>query len=254
MTLKLFQKGFNYSQDGQGNRLVYHLQGCNMTCPWCANPEGMPMEGATIREAGKSPRLSCKAYETEEILREAVSCVPMFFDGGGVTFSGGEATCQFEALKEVLTELQKAGIHTAVETNGTHRRLPELFPCIDQLIMDCKHWDEEQHRKYTGVPFSVVYANLKEAAAKHPRVDIRTPLIGGVNDSEEDVAHFLDLYEELSGPNVTFELLKYHEYGRKKWEECGWTYAMDEKAHVTVEQMKDFQEKVRGRGLTYKKS
>ena len=89
MTLKLFQKGFNYSQDGQGNRLVYHLQGCNMTCPWCANPEGMPMEGAMIREAGKSPRLSCKVYETEEILREAVSCVPMFFDGGGVTFSGG---------------------------------------------------------------------------------------------------------------------------------------------------------------------
>ena len=29
---------------------------------------------------------------------------------------------------------------------------------------------------------------------------------------------------------------------------------MDEKAHVTVEQMKDFQEKIRGRGLTYKKS
>ena len=44
--IRIFQKGFNYSQDGQGNRLVYHLQGCNMKCPWCANPEGMKMEGA----------------------------------------------------------------------------------------------------------------------------------------------------------------------------------------------------------------
>ena len=41
MKLTLFQKGFNYSQDGPGNRLVYHLFGCNMRCPWCANPEGI---------------------------------------------------------------------------------------------------------------------------------------------------------------------------------------------------------------------
>ena len=45
MTLKIFQRGFNYSQDGQGNRLVYHLQGCNLLCPWCANPEGMDGNG-----------------------------------------------------------------------------------------------------------------------------------------------------------------------------------------------------------------
>ena len=45
MNLKIFQKGFHYAQDGQGNRLVYHLQGCNMKCKWCANPEGMKMEG-----------------------------------------------------------------------------------------------------------------------------------------------------------------------------------------------------------------
>ena len=41
MTIEYFQKGFNYNQDGPGNRLVYHLAGCNMRCPWCSNPEGV---------------------------------------------------------------------------------------------------------------------------------------------------------------------------------------------------------------------
>ena len=254
MVLKIFQKGFNYSQDGQGNRLVYHLQGCNMKCRWCANPEGMPAGGAMIREKDKSPRLSYEEHPVDEVYEEILSCKPMFFDGGGVTFSGGEATMQFGALKELLKRLKEAGIHTAIETNGTHARLEELFPYVDQLIMDCKHWDEGKHLQYTGVPFSLVYENLKKAAREHPRLDIRTPLIGGVNDSPEDVEHFLNLFEELKGPNVTFELLKYHEFGKKKWEECGWDYEMTEKAHVTVEQIKDFTEKIEKRGRQYRKS
>ena len=43
MNIKYFQKGFNYSQDGPGNRLIIHLQGCNLHCPWCSNPEGMTL-------------------------------------------------------------------------------------------------------------------------------------------------------------------------------------------------------------------
>ena len=65
MKLKIFQKGFNYSQDGEGNRLIIHLQGCNMKCPWCSNPEGMPLEGVLfvekewLKESGKVVHLDC---------------------------------------------------------------------------------------------------------------------------------------------------------------------------------------------------
>lgn len=46
--MQIFQKGFNYSQDGPGNRLVYHLTGCNMRCPWCSNPECMETGGENL--------------------------------------------------------------------------------------------------------------------------------------------------------------------------------------------------------------
>lgn len=291
MVLKIFQKGFNYSQDGQGNRLVYHLQGCNMNCKWCANPEGMKMNGViytdkdwiadelcpkgavkdgkldrtvcnvcedkeclSVKYKSKGIRLSYEERAVEDVYDEIVRSSPMFYDGGGVTFTGGEATMQFEALKELLVRLKDAKIHTAIETNGSNPRLPELFPYIDQLIMDCKHWDSEKHKKYTGVSMDIVLRNLRKAAKGHEKVDIRVPLIGGVNDSEEDMENFVSLFKSLGGDNVTFEILKYHEFGRDKWKECGWTYEMGDDAHVTLEQIKHFRGMIINEGLNYKKS
>ena len=120
MELKVFGKGFNYSQDGPGNRLVYHLKGCNMHCPWCSNPEGMHPEKGDYY-----------TVTAEELLSEAIISKPMFFDDGGVTFTGGEATLQFEALSSLLSKLKEAGISTAIETNGTAKNLPLLFDKLD---------------------------------------------------------------------------------------------------------------------------
>lgn len=289
--VRIFQKGFNYSQDGQGNRLVYHLQGCNMECAWCANPEGMRMEGVLCTDKewlddtlcprgavqgkslnrsmckdcpskeclnskykNKGIRLSYEEYTTEEIFEEICRSKPMFYDGGGVTFTGGEATMQYHALKELLIRLKEAGIHTAIETNGSHPKLCELFPWIDQLIMDCKHWDSEQHKRYTGVPFDMTLRNLKKAAELHGHLDIRIPLIGRVNNSEEDMRNFAMLFREIGGEHVTYEVLKYHEFGKNKWKECGWIYTMTEEAHVTVDEVRKFRNILSENGLVCKKS
>ena len=90
MTIEYFQKGFNYNQDGPGNRLVYHLAGCNMRCPWCSNPEGVA--------AGRPGN---RREDVEKIAEAVIAAKPMFFDGGGLTLTGGEATVQFDAVKEV---------------------------------------------------------------------------------------------------------------------------------------------------------
>ena len=147
--MRIFQKGFNYSQDGPGNRLVYHIAGCNMSCLWCANPEGMKVLDAH------------KEYLSGEIVKEAISCKPMFFDGGGVTFTGGEATLDADALIEVLSSLKQNGIHTAIETNGTSERLLEILEYVDYLIMDFKHFDSEKLKSYTGCDGDAVKASVK---------------------------------------------------------------------------------------------
>lgn len=238
MKLRIFQKGFNYSQDGPGNRLVYHLQGCNLRCPWCSNPEGLASGGGTEHTAA-------------ELADYADSCRMMFFDGGGVTLTGGEVTMQFDAVRELLTLLKERGIHTAIETNGIHRRLPELYPLIDHLIMDCKHYDTEKHRTVTGVSNELTLRNIRAAIESGHSPALRIPLIGGFNADHEDAAGFAALFRELGLPGRgSVELLPYHEYGKEKYARLGMDYTMTDNARVTAEQLAYFTRILRDTGIT----
>ena len=216
MTIEYFQKGFNYGQDGPGNRLVYHLAGCNMRCPWCSNPEGM--------EAGRAGN---RIESVTQIAEAVLSAKPMFFDGGGLTLTGGEATLQLDAVKELLSLVRAASVHTALETNMTHLRLPELLPLLDLLIADFKHPDEAAHRRHTGVSGEIVRQNLALAAVSDVDLLIRIPLIHGVNDDDASLSGFLEALAPFAG-RAQVEVLRYHEYGKDKWKSLGLPYRMED--------------------------
>lgn len=224
MRLSIFQKGFNYGQDGPGNRLVYHLQGCNFRCPWCANPESLDAAGA------------CLSVDVHEVLNEIRRSRALFIDGGGVTFTGGEPTLQFGALKFLLKALRDEGIHTAMETNASSPRLPALFPLVDHLIMDIKHPFAEQHAQYMGFPIDPVRKNICAALHAHPDVLLHIPLINGYNASPEDARGFAQVLSAMKAPRIHCEILRYHEYGRDKWKALGLPYRVSN-GHVTDAQV-----------------
>jgi pyruvate formate lyase activating enzyme len=262
MHLKIFKKGFNFGQDGPGNRLVLHLQGCNLRCPWCANPEGLAPEGSLLvrpekllenvcpsgaihqhtldrekcqtcshksclyENKNEGLQFSCQTLPVEVLFEEILSARSLFFDGGGVTFSGGEPTLQFAALKALLFKLKEAGIHTAVETNATHPNLPELFPLLNLLMIDFKHYDAERHLQWTGGHNQGIKNNLIKAIKKHPNVWVRIPLINGFNAHPKFIPGFIDFFRPLDVKHVRFEFLNYHEYGKIKWEQCGLPYTV----------------------------
>ena len=200
--MRIFGKGFNFSQDGPGNRLVYHLSGCNMHCPWCSNADGLSAN------AGKE-------YSTKEILSECISCKAMFFSGGGVTFTGGEATLQHDELLLLLQKLKNVGINTALETNGTSQYLFELLDFVDYLIMDFKHYDGEILKEYTGIGIEQIKKNYENNCNSGRQQHIRIPLINGVNT---DLPHkFAEYFSSFDTSNTEFEFLPYHEYGKEKW-------------------------------------
>ena len=219
--MKIFFKGFNFSQDGPGNRLVYHLQGCNMRCPWCSNPEGMSLDGG-------------EEYSVAEILEECKRSRAMFFSGGGVTFTGGEATMQHDELTELLKELRNVGIHTAIETNGTSPGLPQIQAYVDYLMMDFKHYDADAFLKFTGVKIDTLIQNYEYLCGIGRQLHVRTPLINRINaDNPEKFAAYFSRFDTSC---VVFELLPYHEYGREKWK----TEYQIQDGFVSVEQIERF--------------
>lgn len=228
--MKIFGKGFNFAQDGPGNRLVYHLSGCDMRCIWCSNPDGMEMT------AGKE-------YTTEQIINECKSSRMMFFSGGGVTFTGGEATLQADELITVLKALRNEGINTALETNGTGERLSEITEFVDYLIMDFKHFDSAELQKYTGVGNEIIKKNFEENCKKGRQQHIRIPLINGINAYSPE--KYAEYFSGFDTSNTVFEFLSYHEYGKDKWKS---EYKV-KNGFITEEILKDFKDTFTRYGL-----
>lgn len=159
----------------------------------------------------------------DEILRSR----PMFFSGGGVTFTGGEPTLQFDELLTILKTVKENGINTALESNASHPRLPELFPYIDHLMLDIKHPCDALHNKIVKLGNETIIKNIS-LAAKTRQTALRIPLINGYNNSGECIEGFINIISEFSNePGFTLELLRYHEYGKVKWQQHGMEYSVE---------------------------
>lgn len=215
MVLRYFQKGFNYSQDGPGNRLVYHLQGCNLKCPWCSNPEGMNIKS------------DCHEIDTDSIVTEIISCVPMFFENGGVTFTGGEATLQTDAVYDIMKKVKEKGVNTAIETNASVTGIEKLSEVCDYWIIDFKHPDSNALKNVTNGNIEIIKNNI-HTLAKTNFLHLRIPLIHDFNDSDQNLNDFVQFFSFLKNSDGKFdiEILPYHEYGKEKWEQIGREYTV----------------------------
>ena len=118
--------------------------------------------------------------------------------------------------KEALLRALKAeGIHTALETNGTSPRLPEIQNYVDYLIMDFKHYDADEFLRFTGVKIFSLYQNYEHMQKLGRQLHIRIPLINHINaDAPEGFAEY---FSRFGSKNTVFEFLPYHEYGKQKW-------------------------------------
>ena len=146
-----------------------------------------------------------------------------FFEesGGGVTLSGGEPLAQPAFAAALLKACREAGFHTCVDTSGCApwAVFEQVIPYTSMFLYDVKFFDEALHKKYTGVPNSLILDNLRALGERGIPIEIRIPLIPHVNDDMEELAKTARF---LSGvPVERVRLLPYNELARSKYTTIG---------------------------------
>ena len=237
--------------DGPGIRTIVFLKGCPLRCRWCCNPEGQQWEtqqmsqGGTVRTVGRDVTVR---EVIEEIERDRV-----YYNrsgGGGVTLSGGECLAQPEFSEAILRCAKDAGLTTAIETTGyaDYSVIERILPYVDTVLMDIKHTDPEKHREFTSKDNALILENAKKIAKEARRLIIRTPVVPGFNDTEDEIRAIARFAKSLDGVRE-MHLLPYHRIGSDKYAGLGRHYTMDGVMPPKKEWMQVLLEVVRAEGL-----
>lgn len=162
--------------------------------------------------------MSGKEMTVEEIMREVRQDKAYYeASGGGVTLSGGEVLCHVDFATELARACRKEGISVAIETNLSfpYEHIKPLLDEVDVIMADCKLFDDEAHKRYTGVSNRTTLANLAKIT-EIPMI-VRTPLIPDVTATEENLRA---IAATLVGKKnlVYYQLLNFNPLGASKYQ------------------------------------
>jgi pyruvate formate lyase activating enzyme len=181
--------------------------------------------------------LKGEAWAADRLCGELLKDRAYFGPEGGVTLSGGEAALQpgAAALARLLKE---ARVSVALDTAGAYdfRVLEGLLPVVDIFLYDLKIFDPGEHRRFTGVDNRLIRENYRKLREQGRRIWVRTPIIEGATDSEENIAAIGAFLREAGLPEK-WELCAFNNLCRDKYERLDreWAYkntGLTRKEHI----------------------
>jgi len=250
--------------DGPGARTAIFVQGCNLKCAYCHNPETInvcihcgvcvekcPVEALSILNKqviwdekkcvscdtciNVCPHLSSpkvKLYSPETLLEDIEDNFPFI---RGITISGGEATLYPEFITKLSSLVKNKGKTVLIDANGKidFSLYPKMIENIDGVMLDIKAWDEEVYENLTENKRDIdICKNIKFLLEKNKLYELRL-----VCESEwVDVENTLKSLKECipdDYKNISLKLITYRNHSSK--------LRMKDTPTTSVEQMKFYE-------------
>ncbi|WP_329382126.1 pyruvate formate-lyase-activating protein [Anaerofustis butyriciformans] len=201
--------------DGPGIRTVVFLQGCNLRCQYCHNPDTWDL---------------CAGEEmtADEVINKIKRFKPYFKNNGGVTFSGGEPLMQPEFLLELLKKCKENDIHTCIDTAGYGKGdYDEILKYTDLILYDIKHEDYEKYNEITRRKQDETLKFIKKVQENNIPIWIRHVVVPGLTDSGEHMKALKGYIDTIKNVEKV-ELLPFHQLGREKYKVMGIDYPLED--------------------------
>ncbi len=259
------------SVDGPGNRTAVFLQGCNINCKYCHNPETRGMCQSCGVCVDKCPQKAlelgtdehgqrtivfkpelCVACDTcihvcphDSSPRTRVMDERMVFEEikkqmpfiRGITVSGGECMLHPDFLTELFKLAGEAGLSTMIDSNGTidFSDKKELLEVTDSVMLDIKAFDNEAHKKITDYGNETVIKNAVYLAERGQLFEARVVVVPDLYDAEESVRAIAGLLAPYNKKkSIRIKLISFRPMGVR-----------EEYKHLKVPDM-DYMEKLSG--------
>ena len=203
--------------DGPGIRTTVFLKGCNLHCPWCANPENISNTPQEYVYDGKKG-IYGRHYTFEELLNELTKDKAFYGNDGGVTFSGGEPLLFMERLMPVLNGLKENEINIAIETalQVPYNKWNGGMDFIDHYIIDLKILEPLLCRDVLGGNIDCYEDNVDYLEKNKKDMLLRIPLNAEYTMRESNlilIEKFLSKHR-----NIPVEVFATHNLGERKYE------------------------------------
>lgn len=215
--------------DGPGVRYVVFMQGCNLRCACCHNPDTWENGGTT--------------YLVEEVFNNVCRYKDYFGKDGGITLSGGEPLLQAEFVTELFSLCKKENINTCLDTSGSilSNSVLNLLEVTDRVLLDIKYTNSSDYLKYAGCSLEKVLDFLSILNERNIPTTIRQVIIPTINDSRENIQKLKEIVKNY--PNVDkIELLPFRKLCQAKYDNLKIPFPFGNLPTPTESQMKELNE------------
>lgn len=201
--------------DGPGVRFVIFMQGCNLRCGCCHNPDTWCFDGG-------------KAYTADALLKSILNYRTYFGKDGGVTVSGGEPLLQAEFVKELFILCHNNGINTCLDTSGSilNDGVKELLSVTDRVLLDIKYSTDKMYKNYVGCSIDGPLEFLKYLNEKRIPTTLRQVIIPALNDNGDSISYLNSLSRTYTCINK-IELLPFKKICKVKYDNMGIPFDFD---------------------------
>lgn len=216
--------------------------------------------GACVEECPSTAlEMMGQEWELNDLVREVIKDKSYFEKSqGGVTISGGEPTLYPTFAQKFLKALKEKGIQTALDTCGQSSRksLDMILPYATLLLYDLKLIDAKKHEQLTGSVNHRILENLMYIgdfmrSHIHPKtLWIRTPIIPGATDSEENIRGIGEFLATRMGTVVDrWELCAFNNLCGDKYERLGMAWEYEDAKLISAATMNRLAETARKSGV-----